>query len=145
MSRTPAPVGYVAVEDPEAESASPDFPAFMAAPAGSPVYYGFPLLPSSEVDGWTFGVITSPVGDEPRVWGDAYVVAPDGSRAGIVWRAEGGNPEPWIVSPPDEGRWGVYGLTFRHPVRNEQDLIRNLHEWLPQLKAFRHAAAEAGL
>ena len=141
MPHTPNP-GYVAVVDPDAESTLPDLPAFIAAPADAPAYYGFPLLPESEVDGWVFGVITSPVGEEPRVWGDAYVVAPDGSRAGIVWRAAG-DPEPTIVSPPSAGRWGVYGFRFRHPVRSEQDLIRNLHEWLPQLKAFRKATSES--
>lgn len=134
---------YAAVVDPAAESTSPDLPAFIAAPAGAPAYHGFPLLSASELEGWTFGVITSPVGNEPRVWGDAYVVAPDGARAGIVWQASG-DPEPSIIFPPSERRWGVYRLTFRHPVRTEQDLIRNLHEWLPQLKAYRKAASEAG-
>ena len=111
---TPSSVapGYAAVVDPEAESASSDLPEFIAVPADAPAYYGFPLLQGSELEGWAFGVITSPVGDEPRVWGDAYVVAPDGSRAGIVWRAAG-DPEPGIVCPASEGCWGVYGLSFR--------------------------------
>jgi hypothetical protein len=134
--------GYPAMVDPLAESTSVELPAFIAIPAGAPVYHGFPLIAGSEIDGWVFGVITSPVGAEPREWGDAYVVAPDGSRAGIVWSASS-DPQPRVICEPDAGRWGVYGLRFRHPVRSEQDLVRNLHEWLPQLKAFYQAAETA--
>ena len=135
----PAPrPGYTAETDGTAESAIEGMPAFLAPPTGSPVYHGFPLLSGSEIDGWSFGVITSPCAAEPAVWGDAYVVAPDGSRAGIVWQASG-EAQP-VVCEPSEGRWGVYGFKFNHPVRNEQDLIRNLHECLPQLKAYYRAA-----
>jgi hypothetical protein len=130
---TPRP-GYRAEMDQSAESAVEGMPAFLAPPPGSPVYHGFPLLKGSEIDGWIFGVITSPHGTEPAVWGDAYVVAPDGSRAGIVWQASG--EAQAVVCEPSEGRWGVYGFRFSHPVRNEQDLIRNLHECLPQLKTY---------
>jgi hypothetical protein len=126
--------GYRAVTDQSAESAVEGMPAFLAPPPGSPAYHGFPLLKGAEIDGWSFGVITSPQGTEPAVWGDAYVVAPDGSRAGIVWQASGEAQR--VVCEPSEGRWGVYGFRFSHPVRNEQDLIRNLHECLPQLKAY---------
>jgi hypothetical protein len=51
--------GQVAREDPSAVSARPGLPAFLAPPAGAPAYYGFPLLPQSEKDGFVFGVITS--------------------------------------------------------------------------------------
>jgi hypothetical protein len=39
-----------------------------------------------------------------------------------------------------EWNWGVYAFRFQRPVRNEQDLIENLHAVLPQLKAFYAAA-----
>lgn len=77
--------GRKVVEDSTAASTDPSLPAFLSSPPGSPVYHGFPLLAGSAIDGWMFGVITSPCGDDPCEWGDAYVVAPDGSRAGIVW------------------------------------------------------------
>jgi len=121
-----------------AESADPNLPAFIATPKGMPVYYGFPVLAHSEKEGFSFGVITEPNGETPASWGDAFVVAPDGSRAGIVWQAEG-EPAP-IVCPPTPGRWGVYAFRFSRPVRNERDLIENLHEVLPQIKAFYAAA-----
>jgi hypothetical protein len=124
--------------DPLAESANPSLPAFIAIPKGAPVYHGFPLLAHSEKEGFSFGVITEPSGETPASWGDAFVVAPDGSRAGIVWQAEG-EPSP-IVCSPSPGRWGVYAFRFHRPVRNEQDLIENLHAVLPQLKAFYAAA-----
>lgn len=45
-----------------------------------------------------------------------------------------------VVMKPEPGRWGVYGLRFRHEVRSEADLIKNLHEALPKLKeAYAHA------
>jgi hypothetical protein len=40
-------------------------PAFIARPADAPVYYGFPLLPDSEKDGFIFGVITRSRTDAP--------------------------------------------------------------------------------
>ena len=119
-----------AVTDPTAETADPNLPPSIAIPKGAPAYHGFPLLEGSEREGFAFGVITSPDADsesgEAVSWGDAYVVAPDGSRAGIVWCASG-DPDP-VVLPPSEGRWGVYAFRFSHPVRNRNDLIRNLHE-----------------
>jgi hypothetical protein len=71
------PDGQVAREDPGAVSAIPGLPAFIARPADAPAYYGFPLLPDSEKDGFVFCVITGPRADAPAAWGDAYVVAPD--------------------------------------------------------------------
>jgi hypothetical protein len=124
--------GQVAREDPDAVSAIPGLPAFIARPKGAPAYYGFPLLPDSEKDGFVFGVITRSRTDEPASWGDAYVVGPDGTRAGIVWRMKG--PVTEVVFPPEPGRWGVYQFLFEHPVLSDADLIRNLHAILPRLK-----------
>lgn len=124
--------GQVAREDPDAVSAIPGLPAFIARPQGAPAYHGFPLLPDSEKDGFVFGVITKLRTDAPASWGDAYVVAPDGTRAGIVWVVSG--PVIEIVLPPEPGRWGVYQFLFEHPVLSDADLIKNLHAILPRLK-----------
>jgi hypothetical protein len=59
-------------------------------------------------------------------------------RPSLPVQAEG-EPSP-VVCSPSPGRWGVYAFRFQRPVRNEQDLIENLHEVLPQLKAFYAAA-----
>lgn len=67
--------GHPVRMDETAQSAQTDLPAFLAAPETAPAYHGFPLLADSEKEGFTFGVITEPVGAD---WGDAFVVAPDG-------------------------------------------------------------------
>jgi hypothetical protein len=136
------PEGHWAREDAAAVSASPHLPAFIARPPGSPAYYGFPLLADSEKDGFIFGIISDVRGDPPPSWGDAYVVAPDGSRAGIEWRMTGADVK--VALPPEPGRWGVYVFRFVHPVRSEEDLIKNLHAVLPHLKQFYAAAMPAG-
>ena len=126
--------------DAEAASADPDLPAFIARPPNAPVYHGFPLLQDSELEGFVFGAITEPNGTEPAEWGDAFVVAPNGSRAGIVWQV--GKGKPSIVCEPSEGRWGVYAFNFDAPITSEAELVKHLHSILPFLKAY-YAAAEA--
>jgi hypothetical protein len=119
--------------DPEAGSADPSLPGFLARPDGAPVYHGFPLLEGSRTpDGWCFGTISDPNRPEELDWGDAFVVAPDGSRAGIVWEVDEGKLE--VILPPDEGRWGVYGLGLARPVRGDGELVEQLRGWLPELR-----------
>lgn len=103
MSKPPRKGQRVRVDE-SAESALPDVPAFLAPPKNTTVYHGFPLLEGSEKEGFKFGAITEPNGAKPATWGDAFVVAPDGSRAGIVWQATG-DPPP-VVCEPGPGRWG---------------------------------------
>jgi hypothetical protein len=138
VEKKPLIEGQVLREDPGAVSATPGLPAFIARPADAPAYYGFPLLPESEKDGFVFGVITNSRTDAPASWGDAYVMAPDGTRAGIVWVMRG--PVTEVVFPPEPGRWGVYQFLFKHPVLSDGDLIRNLHAILPRLKELYAAA-----
>ena len=126
--------------DEEAASVDPDLPAFIARPANAPVYHGFPLMKHSELEGFVFGAITEPNGTEPAEWGDAFVVAPNGSRAGIVWQV--GEGEPSIICAPSEGRWGVYAFNFHAPITSEAELVKHLHSILPVIKAY-YAAAEA--
>jgi hypothetical protein len=127
--------------DEAAESADREMPAFLARPTHAPVYHGFPLLENSECDGFTFGTITEPNGAEPAEWGDAFVVAPNGSRAGIVWQI--GRGEPSVISEPGEGRWGVYGFYFEGPITTEADLVSHLRSVVPALKTYYEAAESA--
>ena len=55
-------------------------PAFLARPAGAPVYHGFPVIGDVEVDGFRLGMITNFLSGPARE-GDAYVIAPDGRPA----------------------------------------------------------------
>jgi hypothetical protein len=123
--------------DPETEPADPTLPAFLARPQGAPVYHGFPLLEESRTaDGWCFGSISDFDSPEGSNWGDAFIVAPDRSRAGIVW--EVGAPGIEVVMLPDGDRWGVYQIEFEREVHNRQELVEQLQAWLPELRRLYH-------
>jgi hypothetical protein len=102
--------------DPDAKSAQGDKPAFLARPAGAPVYHGFAILDDVEVDGFRLGMI-SDWEAEPSEWGDAFLVAPDNSRCGLIWEV---TAEPYVSAesqvPADETRWGVWNVGFPHPM-----------------------------
>jgi hypothetical protein len=68
--------------DHKAASTSPTEPAFIARPEGAPVYHGFVILDDIAIEGFTLGKLTDWEA-EPCETGDAFVIAPDGSRA--VW------------------------------------------------------------
>ena len=117
----------------DTRSADSSVPAFLARPEDAPVYHGFPLLENSRTDdGWCFGTISEPECAEGRDWGDAFVVAPDGSRAGIIW--EVGESKIEVSIPPDENRWGVFHVGFTRRVHDEEGLVEQLREWLPELR-----------
>jgi hypothetical protein len=118
--------------DPNASSSDPSLPGFLARPAGSPVYHGFVVVPETCIDGWCLGVITEFEDPAGCTGGDAFVIAPDGSRAGLVWEV-GGEPLQEIMAPDSE-RWGVYAIWFPSPTRTVQDLVNNFRFVLPQLK-----------
>ena len=130
-------VGNALLEDPDQPSES-DLPAFLDPPEGAPPYYGFPLVPETMTDGWCLGVITEyeEEGPEGCTEGDAFVVAPDGSRAGLVWdvgeEIEGEECEE--ICEPDEERWGVYQVWFPRPVCKPEDLVLFFRAILPRLK-----------
>jgi len=111
---------------------SPTEPALIARPDGAPVYYGFIVLDDVNVDGFTLGKITD-FEAEPCDEGDAFVIAPDGSRAGLVWEV---SDPPYLqeVSPVETGRWGVWGVGFRLPVNSRENARRNLESILPELE-----------
>jgi hypothetical protein len=136
------PSGKRVLTDDAAVSASRDLPAFLARPDGAPVYHGFPLLEESLTDGWRLGAISA-FDDDPDGcdFGDAYVVAPDGSRAGLVWAV--GVFETHEVCPPTSDRWGVYGIAFPRVVRSAADLVEFFRAVLPELKAI-HARVRSG-
>ena len=131
-AESPAPRGRPLRLDPTAVSAQPGAPAFVAPPAGAPAYYGFPVLEDVEVEGFRFGMITD-WETEPDVCGDAFVVAPDDSRAGLVWEV---HDPPYFeeVCRPDPGRWGVWAVTFPLPMSSRENARRNLAAILPPLR-----------
>ena len=119
--------------DLKAKSASPTEPAFVARPEGAPVYYGFVVLEDVSVEGFTFGAITD-FEAEPCDAGDAFIVAPDGSRAGLVWEV---STKRYVeeVCPFEQGRWGVWAVSFPHPMSDRDNARKNLAAVLPNVKA----------
>ncbi|HEY6970371.1 MAG TPA: hypothetical protein VJA94_14275 [Candidatus Angelobacter sp.] len=118
--------------DPGAESAEPGLPAFIAKPAGAPVYHGFVVLDDVVVEGFTLGKI-SDFEAEPMDYGDGFVIAPDGGRCGLVWEV---NQEPYFqeVCPHEPDRWGVWGVSFPYTMNSRENARRNLEFILPKLK-----------
>ena len=126
------PKGLPLAIDPTARSASEAAPAFAARPAGAPVYHGFQILSDVEVGGFTFGKITDFEAEASAV-GDAFVIAPDNSRAGLVWEV---SSDRYFeeVCPIEPGRWGVWAVCFPHPMSSRDNVRRNLESVLPDLK-----------
>jgi hypothetical protein len=118
--------------DANARSASRAEPAFIAKPEGAPVYHGFQVLEDVVVDGFQFGKITD-FEAEPSQEGDAFVVAPDNSRAGLVWQVAD-KVSVTEISPSEPGRWGVWAVSFPHPMNSRDNARRNLELILPALK-----------
>ncbi len=85
-------------------------------------------------DGWCFGTITEYAAPDGCDSGDAFVVAPDGSRAGLVWDV--GKGEPQEIRAPDDTRWGVYQVWFPRVVRTTDDLVTCFRAILLQCSVF---------
>ncbi len=97
-----------------------------------PIYHAFPIVHETLTDGWLFGAITVYEDPDGCKSGDGFVVAPDGSRAGLDWHVGRGKIKQ--VAKPDEHQWGVYDVFFPKPVRTTADLVKNFRAVLPQVK-----------
>jgi hypothetical protein len=124
--------GHQIALDSLAKSASRTEPAFIARPEGAPVYHGFQILNDVVVDGFMFGKI-SDFDAEPCTEGDAFVVAPDNSRAGLVWEVSDDSYFREVL-PSDSDRWGVWAVSFPHKMTSYQNARRNLEHILPEMK-----------
>jgi hypothetical protein len=119
--------------DHKAASTSPTEPAFIARPEGAAVYHGFVILDDIAIEGFTLGKITDWEA-EPCDTGDAFVIVPDGSRAGIVWEVS--DPAYFEeIMPMEAARWGVWGVGFLLPMASRENARKNLESILPQLKS----------
>lgn len=116
--------------DPEAPSASDSVPAFLARPAGAPIYHGFEVLDGVEADGFRLGTISA-LG--PEDYGDAFVIAPDGSRAGLVWEV-GDSRALGEICGFEPDRWGVWAVEFPRPMNSVEGAQSNLREVLAPLR-----------
>lgn len=132
LTGTPTRHGHRIALDPLAGSASPTEQAVLARPPDAPVYHGFVVLEDVSVDGFTLGKI-SDFEEEEMNYGDAFVVAPDGSRAGLVWEV-GNDVRIEQVLPPDGERWGVWAVWLPNQMRTRDDARANLGAIVPLLR-----------
>ena len=118
--------------DATAASTSQSLPGFLAKPLGAPVYHGFRVLNDVVVDGFTLGVITDFEAEQTSE-GDAFVIAPDDSRAGLVWEVSDGASIAMIQAETDD-RWGVWAVRFPFPMTTRENARRNLAAIVPLLR-----------
>lgn len=118
--------------DPKAKSAGDDAPAFVARPLGASVYHGFTILDEVDVDGFKLGMITDREA-ESSDRGDAFVVAPDGSRCGLDWEVFAERRFEQVLGySPD--RWGVWYVAFPYAMDSRENARRNLAHVLADLR-----------
>jgi hypothetical protein len=133
MVENSLPKGRPLAIDPEAKSSSPTKPAFVARPIGAPVYHGFVVLEDVNVDGFTWGAITDFEAEFCQA-GDAFVIAPDGSRSGLVWEVSTKRYFEQLCQF-DQDRWGVWAVSFPSPMTDRDSARKNLATVVPDLKA----------
>lgn len=122
-----------AAEGPKEEAASAEY-------SYGHWYDGFPLVEETRTDGWCYSAITEfnepechPNGCES---GNGYVVAPDGSRIGLVW-STGTFAAKWVQL--DEQTPGSFEVAFPKPVRNLHDLVECFKSIVPQLQIIHNS------
>ncbi|MBY6036999.1 3-deoxy-8-phosphooctulonate synthase [Fictibacillus nanhaiensis] len=100
------------------------------------VYHKNSLILETETDGFTYGEITDHFDfdeEEGCTFGDGFVQAPNGSRAGLIWDV---SEKPYLYTciEPKDDRWGVYNVGFVKPIKTTEDLIFNFKSVLPMIK-----------
>jgi hypothetical protein len=87
-----------------------------------------PDYPSAIVDGYQIGMFVSYTD-----CGDAWVKAPDGRVAGLVWETA---PEAYFTTliEPDDHRWGTYAVALNLPLTSDAEAEAYLLALLPELQ-----------
>ena len=114
----------------------------MARPPDAPVYHGFPVVDGAEAGGFRLGMITDFL-SEPAREGDAYVIAPDGNRAGLVWQSGCASYLEEVVAP-EHDRWGVWAVGLPMPMTTAEEARSYLAALLPQLRRQWKSWRDAG-
>ncbi|HZJ06022.1 MAG TPA: hypothetical protein VFD59_11200 [Nocardioidaceae bacterium] len=85
--------------------------------------------PRATVEGFALGMFVSY--DD---CGDAWVRAPDGGVATLIW--ETGSPAYFKESiPPDpQGRWGTFAVQLPLPLTTDEEAAEYLRALLPELR-----------
>lgn len=130
------PIWKSMVIDAAAQSTDPSKPPFASSPPGAKPYHGHPLLDETRIEGWCLGAVTDPFEADCESGcsiGDAFVEAPDGSRAGLVWTVDA-TPKFAVLMKPDGIRWGVFHFTTPQPISSMDGLRNSFAAMLPVLK-----------
>jgi len=103
-------IGRPIAVDNTADTADASLPGFLARPADAPVYHGFQIFKDIVVEGFSLGFITG-IDSGEATDGDAFVIAPDNSRSGLVWELSDKDTFAEIC-PIEKDRWGEWGVAF---------------------------------
>jgi hypothetical protein len=90
------------------------------------------VLADVVVDGFTLGAITD-FEAEPTAEGDSFLIAPDNSRAGLVWEVSDAQSFEQICDETDD-RWGVWAVSFPLPMTSRENARTNLAAIVPMLR-----------
>lgn len=97
-----------------------------------------PVYPTAQAEGFELGMFVSY--DE---CGDAWVRAPGGGIAGLIWAT--GSPEYFrVVIEPDTARWGTFAVQLDLPMTTDAEAEAYLRALLPRLIPRWRAWADAG-
>jgi hypothetical protein len=94
--------------------------------------------PVGHADGFEMGMFVS-YGD----CGDAWVIAPDGRPASIVWETSSPSYFRTLIEP-NEYRWGTFAVALPLPLTVDSEADEYLRALLPELRARWLAHPEAG-
>jgi len=90
------------------------------------------VLSDVAVEGFTLGAITD-FETQGSIEGDGFVVAPDDSRAGLVWQISN-EQKLEEICPMTVDRWGVWEVSFPFEMTSRDNARMNLEAILPKLK-----------
>lgn len=109
--------------DSDSISASNSLPAFLARPAGAPVYHGFKIRTDVVVDGFTLGMITD-FEAEPVTEGDAFVIHLTAHVPGWLGVCQTSRTlNGFAGTPMTAGASGLFRLHCQCPAATTRDRI----------------------
>jgi hypothetical protein len=97
-----------------------------------------PIYPTAQAEGFKLGMFVS-YGE----CSDAWVRAPDGGIAGLIWETD--RPEYFRVAiePNPADRWGTFAVQLELPMTTNTEAEAYLRALLPLLIPYWHAWADS--